>query len=408
MTNEKNLKIKESFLKTREKRQTQDCRVFSIKIQNNKLNQIQQEQLKMLFVEAKWLKNNILNHFEQNHNFDYPSNRIYIIKKNLDGSFEQKNLVYLGSQMKQSVYTDIISNLKTLHSLKARNKQKAGKLKYCSEYKSINLKQFGNTYKIINNSHLKIQNIKGGLSVKGLKQIDFNKFELTNAKLINTPRGYYLNITCYCNKEITKPTNSEEIGIDMGIKTNLTLSNGLTINASIQESDRLKRLQRRLNLKQKGSKNRKKLVNKIKIEYQKMNNKKKDLTNKIIHQLDQYSLIVIQDEMLASWHSGFFGKQIQHSVLGKIKEKIKQKAAKDSRYIIISKKYKTTQICSNCGAIHKMKLTDRTYTCECGLSVDRDLNSAKNILNIGQELIEFKPVEKPLVSKNQEDTRSLA
>lgn len=55
-----------------------------------------------------------------------------------------------------------------------------------------------------------------------------------------------------------------------------------------------------------------------------------------------------------------------------------------------------------------MELSDRTYNCECGLSIDRDLNSAKNILNIGQGLTKFKPVEKSLISKNQEDTRSLA
>lgn len=408
MTSKKNLKIKESFLKTREKRQTQDCHVFSVKIQSNKLNRIQQEQLKMLFVEAKWLKNDILNHFEQKQNFDYPSKQSYITKKNLDGSFEQKELVYLGSQMKQSVYTDIMSNLKTLHSLKVRNKQKTGKLKYCSEYTSINLKQFGITYKIIDNSHIKIQNIKGGLSVRGLKQIDFNKFELANAKLINTPKGYYINITCYCDKETVKPTNSEKIGIDMGIKTNLTLSNGLTINASVQESDRLKRFQRKLESKQKGSKNRKKLIGKIKAEYQKMNNKKKDLTNKIIHDLDQYSLIVIQDEMLSAWQSGLFGKQIQHSILGRIKAKIKEKTLQDNRFVIISKKHKTTQMCSKCGKIHKIDLKDREYVCECGNHIDRDLNAARNILKVGLERIEFTPVERQFVSKKQEDTRSLA
>ena len=107
MNLEKNKKIKQSFLRTREKRQSQECKVFSLKIQNNKLNKIQKEQLKMLFVEAKWLKNDILNYFEQKQNFDYPSKQSYITKKNLDGSFEQKELIYLGSQMKQSVYTDI-------------------------------------------------------------------------------------------------------------------------------------------------------------------------------------------------------------------------------------------------------------------------------------------------------------
>ena len=53
MNIEKNIKIKESFLKTREKRKYQECHCFSIKIQENRLSKIQKEQLKMLFVEAK-------------------------------------------------------------------------------------------------------------------------------------------------------------------------------------------------------------------------------------------------------------------------------------------------------------------------------------------------------------------
>ena len=197
MNLEKNKKIKESFLKTREKRQSQVCKVFSIKIQNNKLNKIQKEQLKMLFVEAKWLKNDILNYFEQTDSLDYTIKKT-VNKRNFDGSLEEKELQHLGSQMKQSVYTDIISNLKTLSTLKKKNKP-VGKLKYCSEYRCINLKQFGVTYKILDKNFIKIQNVKGKIKVNGLKQIT-NDYEYANAKLLNCPDGYHLKVTCFCEK----------------------------------------------------------------------------------------------------------------------------------------------------------------------------------------------------------------
>ena len=239
MNLEKNKKkIKQSFLRTREKRQLQECKVFSLKIQNNKLNKVQKEQLKMLFVEAKWLKNDILNYFEQNDDINYKIGKT-IFKKNFDGSLEEKEIKYLGSQMKQSVYTDIISNLKTLKTLKNKGK-KAGKLKYCSEYKCINFKQFGITYKIFNNKFIKIQNVTGKIRVNGLKQIT-EGYECANAKLLNCPDGYYLKVTCFCDKQKTVPSIHEKIGIDMGIKSNLTLSNGLIFNASVQETDRLKK-----------------------------------------------------------------------------------------------------------------------------------------------------------------------
>ena len=404
MNLEKNLKIKESFLKTREKRQSQECRVFSLKIQNNKLNKIQKEQLKMLFVEAKWLKNDILNYFEQNNNFDYKIQKT-IFKKNFDGELEEKEIKYLSSQMKQSVYTDIISNIKTLKTLKNKGK-KIGKLKYCSEYKCISLKQFGITYKLLDNKFIKIQNITGKIRVNGLKQIT-KEYECANAKLLNCPDGYYLKVTCFCDKQKTIPAIHEKIGIDMGIKNNLTLSNGLIFNASIQETDRLKKLQRQLEKKKKGSKNRNKQIKKIKVEYQKITNQKNELANKIFNQLNKYELVVIQDEMLSGWQSGLFGKQIQHSILGRIKTKVKKMALHDKRFVIISKKYKTTQMCSKCGKIHKMDLKDREYVCECGNTIDRDLNSAINILKIGLEQIESTPVKKHFVSKKQEDTEFL-
>ena len=232
-------------------------------------------------------------------------------------------------------------------------------------------------------------------------------YECANAKLLNCPDGYYLKVTCFCNKKEIIPSIYEKIGIDMGIKNNLTLSNGLIFNASVQETDRLKKLQKQLEKKKKGSKNRNKQIKKIKVEYQKITNRKNELANKIFNQLNKYELIVIQDEILSGWQTGLFGKQIQHSILGRVKAKIKEKALHDKRFVIISKKYKMTQMCSRCGKIHKMDLKDREYICECGNIINKDLNSAINILKIGLEQIEFTPVEKHTVSKKQEDIEFL-
>ena len=46
----------------------------------------------------------------------------------------------------------------------------------------------------------------------------------------------------------------------------------------------------------------------------------------------------------------------------------------------------TSKRCSNCGNLQDMPLWKRTYECDCGLVLDRDYNSAKNIINLGQEL----------------------
>lgn len=60
MYEERNRKIKESGKATRERRASMDCRVFSVKIQENRLSKAKLEKLQRCFLEAKWLYNAIL------------------------------------------------------------------------------------------------------------------------------------------------------------------------------------------------------------------------------------------------------------------------------------------------------------------------------------------------------------
>ena len=82
-------------------------------------------------------------------------------------------------------------------------------------------------------------------------------FEPSNALLINKNNNYYIYITAYKNKYILdKPVNNQKIiSFDLGIKNQLTLSNGLVLNYNIPKSKREKRIQRRLSKKVKNSNN---------------------------------------------------------------------------------------------------------------------------------------------------------
>ena len=69
---DKNKRIAESKKATVERHKKMDCKVYTVKIQSNKLTKEQKESLKMVFVEAKWFKNYILNW----HNLDKKNNRL--------------------------------------------------------------------------------------------------------------------------------------------------------------------------------------------------------------------------------------------------------------------------------------------------------------------------------------------
>ena len=374
----KNLKIRESLKATKAKRKTQICKVFDLKIDESKLSKRQREDLKMQFIESKWLYNDILSWMKEDP-LNKPSN--YQLKRTVrvktkSGDFEERELKHMSFTAKQALVEAMTSSIKTLSTLKKRG-LKIGPLKFKSEHNVIHLKRLHTSYQIyVSDNKVKLPGVFRRVKVYGFHQIPKNA-EFANAKLLKTPDGYHLKVTCFFEKETMKKTG-RQVGIDFGCSTSLTLSTGEKINISVEEPERLKKLQRKLEFLKKGSNNRKKLVNALKREYQKMTNKKNDLVNKIVHRLlTEFDLIAIQDDSFNSWKEENHGKAVQHSVLGRVKAKLKA----SNKVKVISKWEATTQTCSKCGHREKLELKDRVFECSgCGLSLDRDVNAALNVL----------------------------
>lgn len=377
---EKNSKIKESMAKTKAKRLTQKCRVIELKLNHKKLGENQYNKLKKCFIQCKWLYNYLLNlNNEELFNFDTKIKTIYSFDKNHNKIERELNLP---SQVKQTVYQVLCNNIKSLKQLK--KKKKIGKLKFKSEYNSIDLKQYGNSHKILPNNRIRLSGL-GVFRVHGINQIK-EDWEFANAKLIQKPSGFYILLTCYENLTLNKTNklNYKQVdcGLDFGIKTNITTSDGEKFDVYIEESERLKNLQRKLARQIKGSNNYRRTLHKIQIEYEKMSNIKKDKTNKLVAYLcDKYNHIYIQDEMIKAWHRQF-GKVVQHSFMGKVKSKLQEK----SNVFVIDRYYPTTKLCYNCGTLHKnITLNDRDFVCpSCNFKEDRDIKAAKTVMFIGQ------------------------
>ncbi len=390
----KNQQIAKTLKETRIKRQSQKCKVFQLKIDYSKLNSIQKEKLKMYFVEAKWLYNHFLNR-NKIFNQDYKVNKVKVFDKNKN-SVEHK-LKHLPAKSKQVILQELRQNIYNLSS-KKKKKYKIGKLKFKSDYKSLDFNQYGNTHKIVNSKRFRLQGIGKPLPVYGLFQLNGNE-KLANCKLIKKPSGYYIYLTTF---EYIKPeiqNNKSNVGIDFGIKNNITTSEGETFNISIEETERLKELQRKLSNQKRGSSNRWKTKLSIRKEYEKIYNKKKDAANKLVNYLlTNHDQVYIQDENLKEWQSGWFGKQVQHSAMGLIKFKLKQ--SKSVR--VVDKYFPTTKMCYNCGKINEISLSERVYACSCGLKEDRDIKAAKTILYVGTINNQYTPMgrrEEPIRSK---------
>ena len=111
--------------------------------------------------------------------------------------------------------------------------------------------------------------IKGQMLVRGVEQIPANS-EFANANLIKRADGYFLKVTAYQERK-ERENNGKDIGLDFGVKTSITTSEGEKIDLHVEESDRLKKLQKELSRRVKGSNNRWKTVKKLRKAYQKQN-----------------------------------------------------------------------------------------------------------------------------------------
>ncbi len=382
---DKNQKIKESLKKTKEKRKNQIPKIYQLKISYSNLNKQQKHWLERVFLEAKWLYNYCIADIENRLN--PKTEKLKQVEVKAPQGVETREITCLSSQMKQGILDRIKKNLTDLSKAKQKG-IKVGKLKFKSDYRNIPLKQNGITFKVLKyKNRIKLQGLKKPVRVLGLHQLPEN-CDIAKAELIKKPDGYYIYLTCYIDKNHIKQEKiNKPIGIDFGIKHQLTLSNGIKINYSIEETKRLKKLQKKLSKQQKGSKNYQKTKQKIQKEHQKIYNRRKDIKNKILSLLKKYEYVLIQEEQIKNWHSGLFGKQIQNTGIGGIISRLKQNL---ETLIPVDRYAATTKICSRCGQKKKdITLSDRTYKCEkCGLVIDRDLNSAINILKIGLTKVE--------------------
>ena len=394
----KNKAISETKRNTVSRHQNMTCKTFDVKIQENSLSKQQKEALTRMFLEQKWYKNYILNWIkqsEENKISKFDTKQTNITKKDKDMNDVEVQILYLSAQSRQCLVSRMLANAKTIKNLTSKGLQKGGCLRFSKEETIIDLKQYGVSHKILSNKRIKIAGIHKTLIVNGLKQFTgIDGVEYANARLIHRATGYYVQFVCYVPKE-TKQYINQTIGVDFGCETAFTLSNGEKIQASVQESDRLKRLQRELNRKTKGSKNYVKCVNKIRREHQKNTNRKNDIVNKVVGKLTSYKTVVIQNEQISKWHKSGHGKKVQHSVLGRVKTKLKTKP----NVVVLDKFTPTTKVCVECGCYHdEMRVWDRTFKCDCGVEMDRDVHAAMNMVwfyenNVGVEHTKLKRVE---------------
>jgi putative transposase len=250
---------------------------------------------------------------------------------------------------------------------------------------------------------------KEGIYFKGSKE-RLKEIKEINQIIITKDAGEYFCSIIY-EKDEKLPEKKElsaenSIGIDLGIEKFATLSDGIAVeNPRFIEKveKRIKKLQKQLSKKQRGSNNWEKEILKLQKKYRKIRNMREDFHNKVSTAIaKQYDTIIMEDlNVQGMQQNHHIAKSVTDVSFYSFKQKLIYKADKYGKNIIMIGRFEpSSKLCSKCGNIkHDLKLSDRIYHCNvCGLTMDRDLNASKNIKKIGLIKVglvqsEFTPVE---------------
>ena len=208
---------------------------------------------------------------------------------------------------------------------------------------------------------------------------------------------YYVSVLVDVpKKEVEKP-NNQGIGIDLGIK-DLAICSDKQAFANINKTKEVKRLEKKLKREQRSlsrmyenkkkgestQKNIQKQKRKVQRIHHRLDNIRTDYINKTIAEMvkTKPSYITIEDLNVSGMMKNIhLSKAISQQKLYEFRAKLTNKCHQNNIELrIVDRWFPSSKICNCCGNIKKdLKLSDRTYICDCGYVADRDYNASLNL-----------------------------
>ena len=188
---------------------------------------------------------------------------------------------------------------------------------------------------------------------------------------------------------LRKAENQGIVGVDLGVKTLATFSNGETVTGSKPMKmllARLKRLSRSLSRKKKGCANWHKAKAKIAKLHARISNIRKETLHKLTSDLTRrFETICIEDLNVSGMlKNRRLSRHIADMGFYEFRRQLDYKASemRGNQIIVADRFFPSSKTCSACGTVKQdLTLKDRVFKCQCGHNQDRDVNAAKNLAN---------------------------
>ena len=230
---------------------------------------------------------------------------------------------------------------------------------------------------------------------KGIKMIEHREMRgaIKHCTVSKTPTGkFVVAILCEVVHTPLIPTK-KQVGIDLGIKDFAVTSDGMRFENSRflkRYESQLRKAQKHLSRKVKGSKSRNRQRLKVAAIHEKIANTRHDQLHKISTQIiKEYDIISVEDLNVKGMMANHkLAKHIGDASWGMFVRMLEYKADWNDKQIVkINRFYPSSKTCCECGWINQdLNLSIREWTCKNGHVLDRDLNAAKNILKEGLKI----------------------
>ena len=233
--------------------------------------------------------------------------------------------------------------------------------------------------------HIKLPRVG---SVRMTEFLRYSDCKIMSYTVSHDADGWYVSVQVEMEEEVRSFSNSF-IGVDVGCKSLAVASDGTECKTPGMLKDlerQLKRKQRLLARKQKGSKNRAKARIKVARAYQRIRNIKRDAVHKFTAAIAKNHGIAVMEDLDVKTMQENADKRTRKGVHNSCMSEVhRQLMYKCNSYIKVDRYFPSSKTCSSCG-YHKadLLLGERTFVCpSCGLTIDRDFNAALNLLHEG-------------------------
>ena len=267
---------------------------------------------------------------------------------------------------------------------RVKSGQKSGfpRFKAQGRFVSVEFPAYGDGIKLLPTGKLRAQHV-GHIKVKQHRVIE-GDIKTVSLKLENDK--WYAVFSCDLGKVEVAPSQCPPVGIDVGIESFLTTSDGHhTPNPRYlkKQLPALRRAGRSVSHKKKGGKNHKKAVKKLRRLHAKTANLRRDHQHKTSLDLcRRYGLIAVEGlNIKGMLKNRRLSRAIADAAWGGFLATLQRKAESAGVAVVKVSARGTSQECSGCGAVVPKKLSVRVHRCpHCGLSLHRDVNAARVIL----------------------------